>query len=100
MSNEPENPWASPKATRPTAPPPGWSSGERRGGGGNIPPLPPFKMPTQGPAIAPRRIFALALMAVVILWLASGLYRVLPEENAVLLHFGEDMRTSTDPGVQ
>lgn len=34
-----------------------------------------------------------------LLWLGSGLYRVQPQENAVLLHFGRYTQTVTEPGL-
>lgn len=96
MSNEPENPWAAPKANRP---PPSWAGNDRRNGGN--PPPPPFgKMNVpKGAPIPPGRIFKIAIVVALVAWLASGLYRVLPEENAVLLHFGKYTRTVTDPGL-
>jgi membrane protease subunit HflK len=41
---------------------------------------------------------AVALIAVVVLWLASGFYRVLPDEVGVVLRFGAYNRT-TQPGL-
>lgn len=36
---------------------------------------------------------------VAVLWLGTGFYRVLPEENAVILTFGKWTSTRTDPGL-
>src|SRR5260221_14712163 len=38
------------------------------------------------------------LLAVIVLWLASGLYRVLPDEQGVVLRFGRYVYT-TPPGL-
>ncbi len=39
------------------------------------------------------------LLIVGALWMASGFYRVLPNENAVIQRFGELNRTQTEPGM-
>lgn len=44
------------------------------------------------------RGIVIALVAVVLVWLASGLYRVNPDEEGVVLRFGEYVR-STGPGL-
>lgn len=36
---------------------------------------------------------------ILMIWLATGLYRVLPEEHGVILRFGEWQRTVTQPGL-
>ncbi|MBK67452.1 MAG: FtsH protease activity modulator HflK [Rickettsiales bacterium] len=43
-------------------------------------------------------VFYLAL-GLLVVWLASGFYRVQPEEQAVVLRFGEWNRTQTDSGL-
>ena len=45
-----------------------------------------------------RRIVALGLLAVFVLWMASGVYRVNSDELGVVLRFGEYHRT-TSPGL-
>jgi modulator of FtsH protease HflK len=41
----------------------------------------------------------LIVAAVGLLWLAGGIYRVLPEENAVVLRFGKFVETVSDAGL-
>jgi len=41
----------------------------------------------------------LAFLAVLLFWLGTGLYRVLPEENAVILTFGKWTATKTESGL-
>lgn len=45
-----------------------------------------------------RRIVALGMLAVFVLWLASGVYRVNPDELGVVLRFGQYHRTA-GPGL-
>lgn len=45
------------------------------------------------------KIIILGVMVVLALWLASGFYRVLPNENAVIQRFGALNRTQTEPGM-
>ena len=45
------------------------------------------------------KIVIFAVIIVALLWLASGFYRVLPNENAVIQRFGELSRTQTEPGM-
>lgn len=45
-----------------------------------------------------RRIFGLAIMAIVFVWLASGFYIVAPDEQGVVMRFGRYIQT-TDPGL-
>lgn len=45
-----------------------------------------------------RKLFMLLGVAALLLWLASGIYRVEPEEQGVVLRFGEYNRT-TEPGL-
>lgn len=60
-----------------------------QGGGGNARP------PRSAPAISFAGIFAVAIG----LWLASGFYRVEPQENAVILTFGKWSDTRTEAGL-
>lgn len=93
MSNDHENPWASQPNRRP---PP--SSGPRRRND-KTPPFGQMNNPfATGPRATPK-LFAFMALVLVGIWLASGLYRVLPEENAVLLHFGKYTQTITEPGL-
>ena len=43
---------------------------------------------------APAPAWLIAVIAVVVLWLASGFYRVLPDEVGVVLRFGAFNRTT------
>ena len=45
------------------------------------------------------KLFVLGLVALLVLWLVSGFYRVLPNENAVIQRFGELSRIQTEPGM-
>lgn len=47
---------------------------------------------------SPKTIIT-GLLILAVLWLASGLYRVEPNENAVIQRFGELTRTQTQPGM-
>ena len=75
------------------------------GGGGQPPDLEEllrrgqdrFRGLLPGKFFGPRGII-LAVLAVVVLWLASGFYRVLPDEQGVVLRFGEWVST-TEPGL-
>lgn len=44
-------------------------------------------------------VLGLAFIAVILLWLASGLYVVNPGENAVIQRFGAWTRTQSEPGL-
>lgn len=68
-------------------------------GGGNGSGQKGGKKPSGGSGGSPIRFFAMILAGVAILWLASGFYRVQPEEDAVVLRFGEWNRTKVDPGL-
>ncbi len=43
--------------------------------------------------------FGFAFLVIAVLWAATGFYRVLPEENAVILTFGKWTSTRTEPGL-
>lgn len=45
------------------------------------------------------KVVIIGIIIVALLWLASGFYRVLPNENAVIQRFGELTRTQTEPGM-
>ena len=45
------------------------------------------------------KIIIFGIIIVLALWLASGFYRVLPNENAVIQRFGELERTQTESGM-
>ena len=85
-----------------------WGSG-RGGGGGPRGPVPPnFEEMLRRSQDRFRRILpggfstgtgvAVVLIAIVVLWMASGFYRVLPDEVGVVLRFGAYNRT-TQPGL-
>ncbi|MBV9015521.1 MAG: protease modulator HflK, partial [Alphaproteobacteria bacterium] len=86
-----------------------WGSGRGSGGGGPRGPQPPnFEELLRRSQDRFRRVFpggfntgtgiAVVLIAIVVLWLASGFYRVLPDEVGVVLRFGAYNRT-TQPGL-
>ena len=84
-----------------------WGNGPRKPSGGR--PNPPDfdrviqdfksqfggKMPTSG---APRRLILLGLIILLGLWAATGFYRVNPQQQGVVLRFGEWVKT-TAPGL-
>ena len=85
-----------------------WGSG-RGGGGGPRGPVPPnFEEMLRRSQDRFRRILpggfstgtgvAVVLIAIVVLWMASGFYRVQPDEVGVVLRFGAYNRT-TQPGL-
>ena len=87
-----------------------WGSGSGRGGGGGPRgPVPPnFEEMLRRSQDRFRRILpggfstgtgvAVVLIAIVVLWMASGFYRVQPDEVGVVLRFGAYNRT-TQPGL-
>ena len=89
-----------------------WGGGPRNSGGGPGPrnrPYPPdFEDWLRRGQDRVRRILpggfgtgagiALVLIAIVVIWLASGFYRVLPDEVGIVLRFGAYNRT-TQPGL-
>src|SRR5712672_287212 len=87
-----------------------WGSGSGRGGGGGPRgPVPPnFEEMLRRSQGRFRRILpggvgtvtgvAVVLIAIVVLWVASGFYRVLPDEVGVVLRFGAYNRTA-QPGL-
>ena len=46
-----------------------------------------------------KKTILIGVLILVALWLASGLYRVEPSENAVIQRFGNHNRTQTEPGM-
>lgn len=46
-----------------------------------------------------RKLIGLVVLSVVLLWLASGIYRVEPEEQGVVLRFGK-YHDTTEPGLR
>lgn len=46
-----------------------------------------------------KKMIVIALLLMGILWIASGLYRVEPSENAVIQRFGNFSRTQTESGM-
>ena len=90
-----------------------WGGGPRNDGGGQGPrgrsPYPPdFEEWLRRGQDRVRRILfggfgtgtgvAIVLIAIVVIWLASGFYRVLPDEVGIVLRFGAYNRT-TQPGL-
>ena len=86
-----------------------WGSGRGGGGGGPRGPQPPnFEEILRRSQDRFRRILpggfgtgtgvAVVLIAIVVLWAASGFYRVLPDEEGIVLRFGAYNRRA-DPGL-
>jgi modulator of FtsH protease HflK len=86
-----------------------WGSGRGGGGGGPRGPQPPnFEEILRRGQDRFRRVLpggfgtgtgvAVVLIAIVVLWVVSGFYRVLPDERGVVLRFGAYNR-ETDPGL-
>lgn len=106
--DEPENPWASSGGSRQNN---AWNGrpnqqtprNNRQGGGRNTPPPTPplfneFKN-MFGRDASPFRTFGGLLILLILLWIASGLYRVQPEENGIILRLGKFTHTITDAGL-
>jgi membrane protease subunit HflK len=84
-----------------------WGNGSKKsGGGGNTPPE-IEEMLRQGReqfnklmpgGMGGRRLWGVGFMVLVALWLLSGLYRVNPQQQGVVLRFGEWTAT-TSPGL-
>lgn len=98
--NKPKNPWGSPQSgtNRPANQKSGQSdlpdlddilrkAREKFGGGGNSPQDGDYKL------------FIMGGLIVLVLWLASGIYRVEPSEHAVIQKFGKLSRTQVEPGI-
>lgn len=102
-----ENPWAPrPGGNKPKAEPgqsapvnkerdPFRQTGPSRSGGGGEP---PFLKWLQHNGNAGSKI-TLGLLALVLLWLASGIYRVDPEQQAIITRFGRYMDTVEEQGL-
>lgn len=96
-----KNPWGSPKPD---------NTGPRRPGGGqsDIPDIDEllrkardnFNFGRDGNGGGDsKRIVIFGVIALLALWLASGIYRVDPKENAVIQRFGALSRIQTQPGI-
>ncbi len=114
------NPWGSPGGSGPRGPGSGGGNGGRRPGGpwgggpggfpgpGQLPDLDQIIarwqafirriLPGGGGGFGGPRGLALAAVALVAVWLASGFYRVQPDEQGVVLRFGAFVRTAL-PGL-
>ena len=84
-----------------------WGQGPRGGGNGQQPPdleellrrgQDKFRNLLPGGAEWGGRSILLAIGAIILLWLASGFYRVEPDEQGVVLRFGK-FTTATQPGL-
>lgn len=108
----PENPWSPSKPTardsqrktppqnNPFAPQQNRGSGGGRFGGENeLPPLFNNKMNPFSGNTSPTKAFLMTGVVLLAVWMGSGIYRVLPEENGVVLRFGRYTHTVTDPGL-
>jgi modulator of FtsH protease HflK len=98
MVDNPDNPWEKPK--KPSSDP--WQARterKRKPSGGDIPPIFSQFKNRVNPGDNPAKLIVLVVVVLAALWVASGLYRVLPEENAVILRFGKFIDTQTNPGL-
>ncbi len=104
----PENPWDSKAGTesKPQSKQYPWpnkaqnNQNRRQGGGNNTPPPSGFDFLNNGFGNQPPyRVIMAAIGIVFVLWILNGLYRVQPEENAVVLRFGQYKETVTNPGL-
>ncbi len=87
-----------------------WGSGGGGGGGGGGGPRPPdleefirrgqdrFKGFLPGGGLVGGRGFVVILVLIVLIWLFTGFYRVQPDQQGVVLRFGEWV-TTTHPGL-
>lgn len=99
--NNSNNPWGN--NSGPKKPKPSNTGGNNSGGGPNGPDLDDLlnqlqdnlrgKFPAQGSVII------LLIIGLGVLWLASGLYRVEPGEQAVIQRFGQHVRTQVEEGL-
>lgn len=63
------------------------------GGGKN-----PFNKNSSGSKKTPKSLIGIIVLALILIWLSSGFYKVEPEENAVVLYFGK-FHAITTPGL-
>jgi membrane protease subunit HflK len=94
--NPPQNPWSQPSGAGPRGP--HFAGGFRPGKGGGQTPPPFSSGGFKGPQ-PPKSVFILAGIGFIALWVLSGLYRVLPEENAVIMRFGQYTNTIDQAGL-
>jgi membrane protease subunit HflK len=96
-----KNPWGQgpSKPTNSNKPP------KQVGGGADIPDLDELlrkakdKFGGQNGDDGSGKVIIIGLVVLLLLWMASGFYRVLPEEDAVIQRFGELNRTQSEPGM-
>jgi membrane protease subunit HflK len=92
-----KNPWGN-APQRPT------NNNKPSGGGGDIPDIDELIRKAKdnfnlGGEDGSGKTIIFGMIIVTLLWLGSGFYRVLPNENAVIQRFGELSRTQTEPGM-
>lgn len=98
MSSDKKNPWGNPQK-------PSGSSNKPTGGGSDVPDIDELLKKAKenfnlgGGDDGEGKIIIFGLIVIGVLWLASGFYRVLPNENAVIQRFGELSRTQAEPGM-
>ena len=98
-ADNPENPWTAPKSA---SRPPLGGKFEPKKSGGNPPPPPPLFGEFHnlfGNDPSPFKTFVKLFSLLLLMWLATGLYRVQPEENAVILRFGRYTGTTSEAGL-
>lgn len=101
------NPWGNPNAGNQSPVQGPWSGG--RGGNNGGTPQRGGDMPDIDAALRELharlggngggRIIGMILLAILGVWLLSGIYRIDPAENGVIKRFGEHVRTQTQPGL-
>ena len=94
-----KNPWGNPTSNKPS------NGNKPTGGGGDIPDLDELlrkakdKFGGGNGDDGSGKTILFGILIIGVLWLASGFYRVLPNENAVIQQFGQLSRTQTEPGM-
>jgi membrane protease subunit HflK len=94
-----KNPWGNPTPNKPS------NGNKPTGGGSDLPDLDELlrkakeKFGGQNGDDGSGKTIIFGIIIVAVLWLASGFYRVLPNENAVIQQFGKLSRTQTEPGM-
>ncbi|HEY1096815.1 MAG TPA: FtsH protease activity modulator HflK [Alphaproteobacteria bacterium] len=99
--NRPQNDGSSspdPRSQRPGSNPPSWEKlrQQRSGGGSN---LPPFWSNWQKRWGHDGAIAILIVIVLAVLWIGSGIYRVQPEEQAIITRFGRYTGTVEKQGL-
>ena len=100
MAPKKQNPWGNPSNDKPIG-----GGGGNPQGGGDMPDLDELlrkakdKFGGMNGDDGSGKAIIIGVIVIVLLWLTSGFYRVLPNENAVIQRFGELSRTQVEPGM-